>query len=100
MGNRKAALVAVAVTTAVLAVGAVLVAALAVFNGWYDVAATRQHWQPTYSLLEAAMRHGVRRHARDIPEPPLADEAMALRGAGCFRDKCEQCHGGPASCTG
>jgi mono/diheme cytochrome c family protein len=46
-------------------------------------------------VLELAMRQAVRLRARDIAEPPLADERMALRGAACFRDKCVQCHGGP-----
>ena len=100
MGNRKVVLVAAAATTAALAVGAAVVVALAVLGGWYDVAATQQHWQPTHTLLETAMRHAVRLRARDIPEPPLADAALALRGAGCFRDKCEQCHGGPGVAPG
>jgi len=94
MRNKKV-LLAIAATTAVLAGAAGLVGAVVVWGGLYDVAATRQHWQPTYSLLETAMRHAVRLRAGDIPEPPLADEAMALRGAGCFRDKCVQCHGAP-----
>jgi cytochrome c len=59
------------------------------------VAATTQHWQVTYTVLETAMRQSVRLRARAIAEPPLADERMALRGAGCFRDKCVQCHGAP-----
>jgi len=82
-------------TTAALGVGAALVGAAVVLGGLYDVAATTQHFQPVYTVLEASMRHSVRLRARDIVEPPLADAAMALRGAGCFRDKCVQCHGAP-----
>ncbi len=41
------------------------------------------------------MRQSVRLRARDIDEPPLADERMQVRGAACFRDKCVQCHGAP-----
>jgi cytochrome c1 len=95
MRNKKLVLVVAAATTAVLAAVGALATAVVVLGGLYDVAATQQHWQPTYSLLETAMRHAVRLRARDIAEPPLADEAMALRGAGCFRDKCVQCHGAP-----
>jgi len=51
-------------------------------------------------VLETAMRQSVRLRARDIREPPLADETMALRGAGCFRDKCVQCHGAPGVAPG
>jgi mono/diheme cytochrome c family protein len=100
MQKSKVVLVTAAATTAVLAVLAAIGGALAVLNGWYDVAATQQHWQPTYSVLESAMRHAVRLRAREIPEPPLTDPQMALRGAGCFRDKCEECHGAPGVAPG
>lgn len=93
--RKRPVLLVAAATTAVLGLGAAVVAAAVVFGGLYDVASTTQHWQPTYSLVETAMRQSVRLRARDIDEPPLADEAMALRGAGCFRDKCVQCHGAP-----
>ena len=98
---RKAKLfLIVAATTAALAAAALLVAVWGVRAGVYDVAATQQHWQPVYSTLELAMRQSVRQRARDIVEPPLADERMALRGAGCFRDKCVQCHGAPGVAQG
>lgn len=93
--RKRPVLLVVAATTAALGLGAAVVAAAMVFGGLYDVASTTQHWQPTYSIVETAMRQSVRLRARDIAEPPLADEAMALRGAGCFRDKCVQCHGAP-----
>ena len=91
----KSMFLVAALTTVVLGVGAALVGAAVVLGGLYDVAATEQHWQPTYNLLQTAMKRSVKQRARDIAEPPLADEAMALRGAGCFRDKCAQCHGAP-----
>lgn len=90
----------VAATGAALAVAALLVGVWGVRAGVYDVAATQQHWQPVHSTLELAMRQSVRQRARDIAEPPLADERMALRGAGCFRDKCVQCHGAPGVAQG
>jgi mono/diheme cytochrome c family protein/cytochrome c2 len=93
-------LLIVAATTAALAIAAALVAATVVWGGFYNVASTRQHWQATHTLLELAMRRSVRLRARDIPEPPLADERMALRGAACFRDKCVQCHGAPGVAQG
>jgi len=94
MRKRLVLIVAVA-TTAALGLAAALAGAAVVFGGLYDVASTTQHWQVTYSLVEKAMRQSVRLRARGITEPPLADERMALRGAGCFRDKCVQCHGAP-----
>jgi mono/diheme cytochrome c family protein len=98
--RNKPLLLAAAATTAALGLAAALVGAAAVYGGLYDVAATTQHWQLTHTLLETAMRHSVRLRARDIAEPPLADERMALRGAGCFRDKCVQCHGAPGVAQG
>lgn len=93
---RKRPVLLVAAATAVAGgVAAALVAAAVIYGGLYDVAASTQHFQPVYSVLQKAMRQSVKLRARDIEAPPLADERMALRGAGCFRDKCVQCHGAP-----
>lgn len=78
-----------------LGAGAALVVGVVVWGGLYNIAATEQHFQPIFAMIEKAMRQSVRLRARTVEEPPLADERMQLRGAGCFRDKCEQCHGGP-----
>lgn len=90
----------VAATVVALGVAALLGAAAVVFGGLYEVSATRQHWQPTHSALEMAMRQSVRLRARNIEEPPLVDERMALRGAGCFQAQCVQCHGAPGVAQG
>lgn len=92
-------------TTAASLLGALLMAllgaALVVHAGWYSVAATEQHWQPTFSLLETAMRQSVQRRAREIAVPQgLGEPAFILRGAACFRDKCVQCHGAPGVAHG
>ena len=73
---------------------AVLVAAIVIRAGLYDVSATREHTQFVYSLLETTMRYSVQRRARAIAVPSLAAPALA-RGAACYRDHCAQCHGGP-----
>jgi cytochrome c1 len=91
----KPVLLTAAITLAALLAGGALVAGAVVYGGLYNVAATEQHLQPVFTLLEIAMRQSVRLRARHIEPPPLADEAMVLRGAGCFRDKCAQCHGAP-----
>jgi cytochrome c1 len=98
--QKRTVLLAVAGTTAALAAGAALVVAAVVYGGLYDIAATDQHLQPIHTMLETAMRQSVRLRARGIAEPPLADDNMALRGAGCFRDKCVQCHGAPGVAQG
>lgn len=89
-----------ALTLASAAVIAAVGAAVVVYGGLYDVAATNQHLQSTYTVLETAMRQSVRLRARDVQVPPLADERMVLRGAACFRDKCVQCHGAPGVAQG
>jgi mono/diheme cytochrome c family protein len=94
MRNRPVLLV-VAATAVAGGLAAALVGAAVVLGGLYDVGATTQHWQLTHSMLEKAMRQSVKLRARSTEEPPLADERIALRGAGCFRDKCVQCHGAP-----
>ncbi|MEJ7688585.1 MAG: c-type cytochrome [Variovorax sp.] len=91
MGTAKTILL----TLTVLGLAAAAGAAAMVYGGLYNVAATEQHTQPMYSLLETAMRQSVRLRARNIVPPNLEDEGMVLRGAACFRDKCVQCHGAP-----
>ena len=93
--QKRPVLLVAAATAAGIGVAGALVAAAVIYSGVYDVSATGQHLQATHTVLETAMRQAVRLRARDVAEPPLADERMALRGAGCFRDKCVQCHGGP-----
>jgi mono/diheme cytochrome c family protein len=99
MQKRTVLLVATATVAALAAAGALAFAAV-VWGGLYNVSATSQHLQLTHTVLETAMRQAVRLRARDLTEPPLADERMALRGAACFRDKCVQCHGAPGVAQG
>jgi mono/diheme cytochrome c family protein len=93
--RKQDVLITAAATVAAMLLGGVLVAAAVVYGGLYNVAASEQHLQPTFTVLETAMRQSVRLRARNIEVPPLADENMVLRGAACFRDKCVQCHGAP-----
>ena len=87
----------VLLTLATAAVLAALGAAVFVWSGLYDVSAVSQHLQPVYSMIERTMHQSVRLRARDIEAPAGldTDAARVQRGAACFRDKCEQCHGGP-----
>jgi mono/diheme cytochrome c family protein len=82
---------------ATLALAALLGAAVAVLvvrSGWYNIGAMKQHFQPTFSVLELSLRYSVRHHARDIVAPPLTAE-MAQRGAQVYAQHCLQCHGAP-----
>jgi mono/diheme cytochrome c family protein len=96
MGTLKTVLL----TSAVLGLAAAAGAAAVVYGGLYNVAATSQHTQPVHTLLETAMRQSVRLRARAVEVPRLDDPQLVLRGAACFRDKCQQCHGGPGTAQG
>ncbi|KAB8041741.1 c-type cytochrome [Janthinobacterium aquaticum] len=75
------------------------VGVLVLKSGWYNIGATRQHWQPVYSVLEQGMHESVRHHAREVrvPQALPASEAKArlLAGAALYRQHCVQCHGAP-----
>ncbi len=55
--------------------------ALVLYSGFYNIAATEQHTAPVYWLLETGMRQSVRRHARAIAVPPLADPRSSCADA-------------------
>jgi mono/diheme cytochrome c family protein len=90
----------VLLTVAALGLAGAAAGALVVYGGLYNVAATVQHTQPVYSLLETAMHQSVKLRARNIETPKLDDERLVMRGAACFRDKCVQCHGAPGVAQG
>jgi len=73
---------------------AAIAAVVMVRMGWYDVGAVKQHFQPTFKLLELGLRYSVRHHAREILAPPLTG-GMAQRGARLYAEHCVQCHGAP-----
>jgi len=91
MGTIKTVLLTLATLGILAAAGAMAM----IYGGLYNVAATEQHLQPVFSVLETAMRQSVRLRARDVRPPPLDDPALVLRGAACYSAKCVQCHGGP-----
>ena len=83
-------------TLLTLAVAVLAGAFAVVWGGLYDTAATQQHFQPVYSMIERAMRQSVRLRARAVEVPPMLDAPQLIaRGAGCFRDRCVVCHGAP-----
>lgn len=89
-------------TLAIAALAGAVGAAAVIYSGIYNVAATRQHQQWVYTLLEDAMRQSVRLRARRIDTPPdlATSDRRLVQGAACFRDKCVQCHGAPGVAQG
>ena len=100
MTSRRATIVRTIAATLLLcgATGA-LVGVFVLKSGWYNIGATKQHWQPVYSVLEQGMHESVRHHAGEVKVPePLAGEAaraQVVAGAGLYRQHCAQCHGAP-----
>jgi mono/diheme cytochrome c family protein/cytochrome c2 len=78
-----------------LVLAAAATSAIVLYSGVYSVAATKQHFRPVHWLLETGMRQSVRRHARDIMVPPLADSARVSRGRVLHDEHCVRCHGAP-----
>ena len=90
------ALHALALAAAALLVVALASAAVFVYSGTYNVAATRQHTQMVYSVLELALSRSVKIRARDIETPPGLDAPQRIAQGGLiYRDSCAQCHGAP-----
>lgn len=91
-----------AATLAVLATLGAAGGLLILYGGYYNVGATRSHFQWVHSLLEIGLRESVRRHARDIavPQTQTQNAAAVLRGAGLYRDNCVTCHGAPGVAQG
>lgn len=100
MTPRRAIIVrTIAATLLVCGAAGVLGAVAVLKSGWYNIGATKQHWQPVYSVLEQGMHESVRHHARDVVVPATlaggAARAQVVAGAGLYRQHCAQCHGGP-----
>ena len=73
---------------------------LLMLSGTYDTAATSQHFAITHRILEHGLRYSVEAAAEDIVTPPLDEPGMIQRGAACYRQHCEQCHGAPGIAPG
>ncbi len=83
--------VTVALAALVVAAGA----AIGVYWGVYDIAATEQHTAPVYWLLKAAMRRSIAHHAHGTRVPPLGDAAQLAHGRLLYESQCVRCHGAP-----
>ena len=78
-----------------LLAGALALAAVVLYAGFYNIAATHQHFRPTFWLLKTGLRESVERRARRIEVPPLDDPGLASRGLALYHAQCRQCHGAP-----
>lgn len=66
-----------------------------IWSGYYNVAASRQHWDITTWLLSMVRDQSIGARAESIPVPPLDDEDLIRLGAEHYRTGCAVCHGIP-----
>jgi len=84
--------------TALLILALILVGAILVYSGSYNVAATAEHTKLVEWILRTAMIRSVASHARAVTPPPnfnAQDRALAQHAAGHYEMMCRTCHGAP-----
>jgi cytochrome c553 len=91
---RKWAKVAGLVLLAEIILAPVL-AAMFIWSGLYNVAATSPHLSITHKILHLAMIQSAKRHSEQLKAPPLDDARLIKRGAAHFETGCAPCHGSP-----
>jgi len=91
----KSRLPTVAATLSVAGFCAFIIAALLVWFGLYNVAASTKHTPPVQWLLHFVMQRSVAAHAPELPVPDLDDPMLILRGALHYSMGCAACHGAP-----
>src|SRR6266536_3082220 len=74
----------------------VLVGAVAIWFGAFNVAATEPHWRATHWVLETARVRWIKARATGIAVPAdLGDQARIVGGTAHFADHCAGCHAAP-----
>lgn len=82
----------VLMTVGALVVLGALAAAGVIFTGFFNVAATVADSPPLRWMLVTVRESSIKRHARDIQAPPLADAVQRDRGFRIYREDCVMCH--------
>lgn len=73
----------------------IVIAAVCIYAGWYDIGADHPHWRLTTSVIETVRERSIERRAAEIQVPDLKDEQVILKGAGQYAAMCIQCHLAP-----
>jgi mono/diheme cytochrome c family protein len=73
----------------------VVIAAITLYAGVFNVAADDPHWGATRSLLEAVRERSIAVRASGIQVPPLDDPKLIALGAGHYSEMCTGCHLAP-----
>jgi mono/diheme cytochrome c family protein len=81
--------------TSFLLLIALVVGAVFIYTGSYDIAATTPHSGPVKWLLSQTMRRSVAVRAESLAVPDLSGEEMQLAGVNDFQTMCSGCHTPP-----
>lgn len=72
--------------------GVLLIGALVVAAGLYNVAADKERTDAVYAVIETARERSIAVRASDTELPDLADPRRVRRGAGNYDSMCVGCH--------
>lgn len=79
------------------AVVGIMIAAIYIYAGWYNIGADHPHWRLTTTVIETLRERSIERHAAEIKVPNLSDQQLILKGAGQYAAMCTQCHLAPGN---
>ncbi len=85
----------IAKVVALAGAGVIVVGAVVIWSGVYNVAASRDHLQITTWLLEVIRERSIAVRSYPVRAPALNDEGMVRLGAGHFEGGCAPCHSRP-----
>jgi mono/diheme cytochrome c family protein len=77
---------------AVIAGAIVVIAALVIATGVYNVAADDAHTAVVHNLIETTRDRSIAMRAVDVTVPELSDPQRIRRGAGNYNSMCADCH--------
>ncbi|MCA1490328.1 c-type cytochrome [Ensifer sp. NBAIM29] len=85
----------IAKVVALAGAGVIVVGAVFVWSGVYNVAASRDHLRFTTRLFEMIRERSIAVRSYPVKAPALDDEGMVRLGAGHFEGGCAPCHSRP-----
>lgn len=78
-------------------VGAGLIGAVVVLNGWFDTTASSPHHRLVAQITHTTMVHAVHDRAKSIRAPDRFTPRQVQLGFTDYEQRCVACHGGPAT---
>lgn len=73
----------------------VVVAAVLLLSGLYDVGADVPHWRWVEQLAEATRNASIAARTKDVTLPDLSKQELIAKGAKHYAEMCAGCHGAP-----